>query len=266
MSDLFSAEGRAALARLCAGPAIFGFDFDGTLAPICPTPGEVQMDARTAVAFAALTRRAPVAVVTGRGVADVRIRLLGAPRWVVGNHGNEGMPGGDAARQAQQATVCAGWCAQLQEMGALSGAGIVLEDKRYTLSLHYRQAPDWQAAQAQLAARLGALQPAPEVVSGKCVFNLMPAGASDKFRALRELAQIDMPASTVFFVGDDDNDEIVFRNAPPDWVTVKVGNEGSTAARFRLRGQEALADCLDLLLALCPEAAGASGLRGVQHP
>lgn len=247
MKTPFSAQGRAALARLRGIPAIFGFDFDGTLAPIRPTPDEVAMEARTAGAFAELTRRLPVAVVTGRGVDDVRARLAGTPRWVVGNHGAEGLPGADPARQRAQAATCAAWQAQLAAMEALSGPGILLEDKRYTLSLHYRLAPDRAAAQARLAAALAALRPPPDIVPGKCVFNLLPAGSHDKFRALRELAD----GAAVFFAGDDENDEIVFRQAPPSWVTVKVGCEGPSAARFRLAHQEEMADCLELLLALC---------------
>ncbi|MCD2517105.1 trehalose-phosphatase [Massilia sp. G4R7] len=247
MSALFSQEGRAALARLRGVPAIFGFDFDGTLAPIRPTPGEVAMEARTAGAFAALARRLPVAVVTGRGVADVRARLAGTPRWVIGNHGAEGMPGADPARQAEQAAICAGWLAQLAGTDALTGAGILLEDKRYTLSLHYRLAPEPESARARLLAASAALHPLPAIVPGKCVLNLLPAGSWDKFRALRELAD----GAPVFFAGDDENDEIVFRQAPPGWVTVKVGSEGPSAARFRLKSQEAMADCLELLLALC---------------
>ncbi len=247
MNMLLSPQGRAALARLRDVPAIFGFDFDGTLAPIRPTPAEVAMDARTARAFAELTRRLPVAVVTGRGVDDVRTRLPGAPRWVIGNHGAEGLPGADPARQRAQAATCAAWLAQLAATNALSGAGILLEDKRYTLSLHYRLAPDRDAARARLAAALAGLQPRPEIVPGKCVFNLLPAGSHDKFRALCELAD----GAAVFFAGDDDNDEIVFRQAPPGWVTVKVGSAGPSAARFRLAHQEEMADCLDLLLTLC---------------
>ena len=253
MSALFSTEGRAALERLCAGPALFGFDFDGTLAPIRPTPGEVAMEPRTASAFAALTRCAPAAVVTGRGVADVRARLAGTPRWVVGNHGAEGLPGADPALQAAQAAICAAWGEQLGRMGALAGDGILFEDKRFTLSLHYRLAPDRIAAHARLAAAVAALQPAPQVVPGKCVLNLMPAGAHDKFSALRALAG----DSAVFFAGDDENDEIVFRQAPPSWVTVKVGNEGPSAARFHLPGQDAMADCLELLLELSLASRGA---------
>lgn len=243
MSELFSPEGRAALKRLRAGPALLGFDFDGTLAPIRPTPGEVAMDARTAAAFAELTRRFQVAVITGRGVADVAPRLPGTPRWVVGNHGAEGLPGADPAVLAAQAAVCAGWRAQLEAAGALSAAGILFEDKRYTLSLHYRLAPERDAARARLLAQVALLAPAPHVMPGKCVLNLLPQGAHDKFSALQALAG----EQPVFFIGDDANDEIVFRQAPPHWVTVKVGG-GETAARFHLPGQEAVADCLALLL------------------
>jgi trehalose 6-phosphate phosphatase len=249
MSDLFAPEGRAELARLCAANPLLGFDFDGTLAPIRPTPGEVAMDARTAAAFAALTRRVPVAVITGRALADVGPRLGGTPRWVIGNHGAEGMPDGDPARQA---AVCAAWRAQLEGTPALAGAGIVLEDKRYSLSLHYRQAPDREAARARLLAQLHTLHPAPQIVGGKCVLNLMPAGSTDKFGALQALARLGGAGDAVFFIGDDDNDEIVFRQAPPGWVTVKVGGEGGSAARFRLARQEALADLLALLLEQLP--------------
>lgn len=244
MSNLFSPEGRAALTSLLAGPALLGFDFDGTLAPIRPTPAEVEMDARTAAAFAELTRRFPVAVITGRGVADVTPRLPGTPRWVIGNHGAEGLPGADPAVLAAQAAVCAGWRAQLEAAGALSAAGILFEDKRYTLSVHYRLAPEREAARAALLAQVALLAPRPHVVPGKCVLNLLPEGAHDKFSALQALAGEQQP---VFFIGDDANDEIVFRQAPSHWVTVKVGI-GATAARFRLAGQEAVADCLALLL------------------
>lgn len=245
MSGLFSEDGRAALANLLAAPAIFGFDFDGTLAPICMTPDEVAMDARTAAAFAALTARLPVAVISGRGVDDVRTRLAGTPRWVVGNHGAEGMPDADPAALRVQASTCAAWRAQLDGDGALAGGGIVLEDKRYTLTLHYRQAPDHEAARRRIEARLPLLVPSPHIVGGKCVVNLLPAGSADKFSALRRLAD-GAGGGNALFVGDDDNDELVFRQAPPSWVTVKVG-DGPSAARFRLPDQLAVADCLVLL-------------------
>lgn len=255
MTALFSSAGRAALANLLRGPAIAGFDFDGTLAPIRPTPGEAVMQTDVAAAFADLARRMPVAVVSGRGLADLRARLPGAPRWVLGNHGAEGLPGADPRAQQAHRSACAQWRAQLHGKASLLASGILLEDKRHSLSLHYRLAPDHEAARAALLADVAALRPAPRVVPGKCVLNLVHPDAVDKFGAMRTLAALHGPGTGVFFAGDDDNDEILFRQAPPEWVTVKVGM-GETAARFRLPSQESMRDCLALLLGRNSGAAG----------
>lgn len=247
MTDLFSGEGRAALARLLARPSLLGFDFDGTLAPIRTRPEDVALAPPVAAAFAALTRRLPVAVITGRAVADVSPRLAGRPRWVVGNHGAEGLPDTDPDQLARQATACAAWRRQLDAMAPLDGVWV--EDKAYTLCLHYRQAPDRAAAHRVLEARLQALTPAPHVVPGKCAFNLLPEGANDKFSAMQALAHA-AGAEGVFFIGDDATDEAVFARAPRDWVTVKVGAEGDSGARFCVREQPAILQALELLLDL----------------
>lgn len=245
MTDLMSPEGHAALRAAIAARALFAFDFDGTLAPILMQPDAVKMDARTAAAFAPLTARLEVAIITGRGVADVRHRLPGTPRWVIGNHGAEGMPDTDPTALARAASVCAAWRMQLED-GTAALPGIVVEDKTYTLCLHYRQTDDHDAARALLAERIHTLHPAPHVVDGKCVFNLLPDGANDKFSALHTLAG---GADIAFFIGDDVTDESVFVQAPAGWVTVKVGLE-PTAARFTLRDQAAVPDFLELLLTL----------------
>jgi len=247
VTDLFSSEGRAALARLLARPSLLGFDFDGTLAPIRTRPEDVALAPRVAAAFAALTRRVPVALITGRAVADVLPRLAGTPRWVVGNHGAEGLPGADRSQLARQAATCAAWREQLDAMVPLEGVWV--EDKAYTLCLHYRQAPDRDAARVLLETRLQTLAPAPHLVPGKCAFNLLPEGANDKFTAMQTLARA-AGAEGVFFIGDDATDEAVFARAPQAWVTVKVGSEGDSDARFRLREQGAVQKALDLLLDL----------------
>jgi trehalose 6-phosphate phosphatase len=245
VTDLFSNEGRAALARLMDVPAVFGFDFDGTLAPIQARPEGVAMAPALAERFAALTRRVPVAVITGRSVADVAPRVPGAPRWIVGNHGGEGLPGADPSRLATQARVCAAWRAQLARLGEVDG--VFVEDKTYTLCLHYRLAPDREAARRRLDAAARALDPAPHIVTGKCVLNLLPEGSADKFLALAALADL-AGQGQAFFIGDDDTDETVFARAPASWVTVRVG-KADTAARFTVPDQAAVGGVVDLLLA-----------------
>lgn len=248
MIDLMSQTGREAVAELIGAGAVFGFDFDGTLAPICPLPDQVRMAPAIAGAFTALSARLPVALITGRSIADVTPRLEGSPRWVVGNHGVEGMPGVDQDMLARHRATSRAWQDQLAAAGPLD-EGTFVEDKTYTLCLHYRLAPDQEAARARLLERIARLEPQPHIVTGKCVLNLLPQGSADKFIALERLAAA-YGNGRAFFIGDDDTDESVFRRAPANWVTVRVGADKPSAARFVVPDQLAVQDVLELLLAL----------------
>src|SRR3954470_5318292 len=94
LRPLLGPQGLAALAELARVPALFAFDFDGTLAPIRPRPDDVHVSATIALRLERLARLRPVAIVTGRRVDDVRGRLGFTPAWIIGNHGaqDEGDP------------------------------------------------------------------------------------------------------------------------------------------------------------------------------
>ncbi len=89
MQHLFSPEGEAALARCLHQQPLLAFDFDGTLTPIVPRPDDAYLSKGVSSRLAQLSKCLPVAIVTGRSVADVRGRLGFVPRFVVGNHGAE---------------------------------------------------------------------------------------------------------------------------------------------------------------------------------
>ena len=72
LRPLLGPQGLAALAELAKGPALYAFDFDGTLAPIRPRPDDVHVSATIALRLEKLARVRPVAIVTGRQIADVR--------------------------------------------------------------------------------------------------------------------------------------------------------------------------------------------------
>src|SRR5579862_1730984 len=65
MKHLSGPEGLAALATLVRSKALFAFDFDGTLAPIRPRPGDVHVSATIAMRLEKLRQLRPVAIVTG---------------------------------------------------------------------------------------------------------------------------------------------------------------------------------------------------------
>lgn len=247
---VLGALGRRRLARLVRQPALLAFDFDGTLAPIVERPEQ----ARVLPALVPLLERAaarwPVAVVTGRALADLHGRLGFAPRYLVGNHGAEGLalPGADAAAALDP------WRARLRlAAAALAAAGVQVEDKGASLALHYRRAADPAQARRVLDAVLAVPPAAGDAVrrfGGKCVENLVAAAAPDKGDALRQLAR-QSGARALLFVGDDVTDESAFRSARPGWLTVRVGRDARhSAAAYHLAGVEEMALLLQALLEL----------------
>jgi trehalose 6-phosphate phosphatase len=251
--ELFSEQGRRELARLTACRTLYAFDFDGTLAPIVADPAAARAPDEIARYLAQLARQVPVAVISGRIRSELVERLPAEVAHLIGNHGNEGID--DAQAEAREA-VCRRWRAVLErELSSAAATGIRVEDKGVSLSLHYRAAADAKAALALLRQIVSRLQPAPEVIDGKRVLNVLPPGSVTKYEALAALAERTQ-ADAVLFVGDDDTDERVFERAPPQWVTVRVEPTDNSAARYSLAEQADVAALLaELVRATCPERA-----------
>lgn len=247
MQHLLSAAGEVALAAMMNRPVLLAFDFDGTLAPIAPQPHLVQVAPGVSQRLQRLCGQTVVAVITGRSLADVRPRLGFEPRFLVGNHGAEGMRGvqwltPDWAHAVQ---------ARLGEhRERLEAAGVSIEDKGYSLALHYRLAPDPDAAVRAIETALDGLSASHRVFGGKCVLNVAPAGAPDKGDALLQLVR-EAQVSSALFVGDDVNDEPAFARAEPGWVTVRIGRDDpASKARFYLESTHEVEAMLDRLLQL----------------
>ena len=192
------------------------FDFDGTLAPIMARPDDACIAAAVATRLKAPTSRLPVAIVTGRAVADVCERLGFTPQFIIGNHGAEE----DTA--AVTGDILAG--ALVKPLGnlratlrahadGLQAAGVVVEDKGLSIALHFRQSHHRTRAQ-QLITDLQTPEPAVlRFLVGKMSVNAMAADAPDKAQAVHALVAR-LGAAAAFFAGDDVNDEPVFATAP----------------------------------------------------
>lgn len=232
MKPALSEAGRAALHAVLRRQPLLAFDFDGTLAPIVQHPGDARVPAATAQLLARLARRWPVAIITGRAIGDVTPRLGFEPRFIVGNHGAEdpgepGAPQWEAALEGLRTRVAA-------FAEPLAAAGVQVEDKRFSMALHYRLAPDAALALQCIQDLLAPVRQGLATVGGKCVVNVVAAGAPDKGDALAALVRR-AGAGAALFVGDDLNDEAAFIKAPAHWMTVRVGrNPVATQARFYL--------------------------------
>lgn len=252
MIDLLADEQRGFVTQLAWSEALLAFDFDGTLAPIVPERDRAEMRPQTTRLFKLLCKAYPCAVLSGRSRADVSSRLEGAAvKYVVGNHGLE--PDGDLrAFEGQMLEVRPRLEA---EVGALPG--VELEDKRYSLALHYRRALDKNVARASIERAVESFPSPLRIVHGKLVVNVLPARAPDKGSALLSLIERE-GATCALYIGDDVTDEDVFRLEEPErLVTVRVTASPESAAKYFIKSQSDINTLLARLLKLrCPEFVG----------
>ena len=233
LTNLFSLKGKTALKQFAQPGMLCLFDFDGTLAPLVADPVKAMVPHKIQQRLMQLQAITQVGIVTGRSLADMYARLEFLPDYLVGNHGVEGLPGWQQHADAFYA-ICRCWHAKLAPEIAAIDKGIQLEDKHYSLSLHFRQARDHAAVMKKLPLLLAELSPSPRVISGKCVFNLLPGHAADKGYAVSRLIK-QAGALRTLYVGDDVTDEDVFSLRRDDVFSVRVGCEAgpdTTAAMY----------------------------------
>ena len=256
MKPILGREGRAALAGCRERGALLAFDFDGTLAPIVADPALAALRPSTRRLLARLARRSTCVVLSGRAVDDVAARLAGVGIvHVVGNHGAAFAltPSARAAARSRAAR----WLARLS--AALEGRpGLRLEDNGLSLAVHYRRAPDPQAARRAIRRAARAL-PGVRLLDGKRVVNVLPARAPHKGAVLAALARR-LRAHCVLFLGDDLTDEAAFATpVAPAYVTVRVGRSRASAAAFVLSSQREVDALLRELLRSPRRPARAAG-------
>jgi trehalose 6-phosphate phosphatase len=189
-------------------------DIDGTLLDLAPTPREVWVPPGLAKTLNGLLQRTSgaLALVSGRSLND--IDLIFAPEQFpgVGGHGAEMRLSTDSEAVATHAPPMDKELKRRLAAIAKLSPGILLEDKGYSLALHYRLAPHAEKAIYEAVSLIRAELPnAPiEVLPGKCVCEIKPAGV-DKASGVRELMKhAPFQGRRPIFIGDDVTDESVF--------------------------------------------------------
>lgn len=229
MRDLLAPAAARVVAGLARPGTLVVLDFDGTIAPLVRDRTRARMTSRTRRLVAALAAAREVAVLSGRGLADLAAKMEGLPvRRLVGGHGAE-WPGQPVSPALVRRV--AGWRRALDaRLGGVQG--VDLEDKGVSLSIHWRGARAPARAAAAVAAAAAGL-PGAALIGGKRVLNVVPRGAPDKGAALARIVA-ESRCERVVFVGDDVTDEAAFRERlPVPAVMVRVGRaRGSAAAYF----------------------------------
>ncbi len=248
LQPLFTAQADDHLRRVLCQRPLLAFDFDGTLAPIVSRPGAARVPAATGRRLRTLAEQLPVAVISGRSIADVSWRLGFKPWQIVGSHGAEVL---DDPATARLSTTLDSARRRLETSAALlRRAAVTVEDKGASIALHYRRSPDHELALNTIAKVLDGLGSEIHVGGGKMVVNLTAAMANDKAKALRTLVRL-AGAGAAVFVGDDRNDEPVFSAGEPDWLTVCVGRElANSQAQYLLDSTADMPRLLERLLSV----------------
>ncbi|HUF12508.1 MAG TPA: trehalose-phosphatase [Longimicrobiales bacterium] len=219
MIDVDAAVRRIRLERSARGRLLLALDFDGTLAPIVPGPEQATILPAAGDALRALADRADtvVAIVSGRGLEDVRARVREVRAFFAGNHGFE-IEGPGVRHRIEAAERLRPELRALTErlraeLEHIEGAEI--EDKGITLSVHYRRVDDPELAeQVRQTTVREAERSGLRATHGKRVVELRPPVDWHKGRAVEFLIDTlagDDDGLYPVFIGDDVTDEDAFR-------------------------------------------------------
>jgi trehalose 6-phosphate phosphatase len=236
---------------LRAAPKILLFlDFDGTLAPIVDDPSLADMPAETREALVRLASnpRFLVAIISGRGLADLRTRVGLKNLIYAGNHGLEISGPGIEFIEPVAAE-------RLKALGELSRhlrarlndiRGVEVENKVLSASVHFRRAPAASLPEIRQAVDDAVVfEDNPfEITEGRKVLEIRPRVGWDKGNAVRWIQQASgHPEALPLYIGDDSTDEDAFL-ALPDGITISVGKARETSAQYFLERQESVPEFL----------------------
>ncbi|SOJ53628.1 Trehalose-phosphate phosphatase [Mycobacterium simulans] len=249
LPDALQALGRAD-GLTARQPAVF-FDFDGTLSDIVNDPDSARPAPGAAEALQKLATRCPVAVLSGRDLADVSQRVGLPGIWYAGSHGFE-LTAPDGTHHQNDAAAAAipvleRAAGELREqLGSIPG--VVVEHKRFGVAVHYRNAARDRVGEAVVAVRAAGQRHGLRVTTGREVIELRPDIDWDKGKTLRWVidnlhsAPGEGSAPLVpIYLGDDITDEDAFdavRNYDVQGVPIVVRHtddgDRATAALFAL--------------------------------
>lgn len=191
---------------------------DGTLLDIAPRPEEVRVPSKLRRILQSLWVQldGALAFISGRPLADIDRIFAPLKLPAVGGHGAELRPTVNSDVISQLAQPLDSKLKKLLSNVAKLGEGVLIEDKAYSLAIHYRLAPklggDVVRAVAAIAEKYGAHRL--ELLPGKSVIEVKQRGF-DKGTALRQLMGYkNFVGRRPIFIGDDTTDNAAFEVLP----------------------------------------------------
>jgi trehalose 6-phosphate phosphatase len=240
---------------------VLSLDYDGTLAPIAPTPAMAMFPPENREVLEGLAKnpRCTLAVVSGRALTDVKARVGIPDIMYIGNHGLEAEGPQfyfESLAPPQDKETMVRLKRDLnREIDGIEG--VFVEDKGLTLSVHYRLAniEDEPVIQKIVLKTCHPYLAEKKIHlwEGKKVLEVRPSLDWDKGKALLwllERGRVNAEPDDAFpiYVGDDVTDEDAFRAIHGRGIGILVGLSDLSDAQYYLNGPEEVTDFLKYLL------------------
>ncbi|MGQ9571160.1 MAG: trehalose-phosphatase [Thermodesulfovibrionales bacterium] len=219
-------------------------DFDGTLVPIQKNPAQCILPDKIRKQLELLrdSENCYLTILSGRSLSDIKQRISIKRIYYGGNHGLDIF--GPAVRYTHPKAIFAKPIINRirqhlqKEIEDIEGAWI--EDKKFTLSLHFRSVKTedilcvkkifYDAVNKYLEKKLLA------VIKGKKVLELAPDVSWDKGKAVLWVLQRFKDKCLPVYIGDDRTDETAFKALCKKGITIRVGKSKKTSAAYYLKG------------------------------
>ncbi|MBW2351421.1 MAG: trehalose-phosphatase [Deltaproteobacteria bacterium] len=229
----------------CKKVVVF-LDYDGTLTPIVSHPEDAFLSEDMRKTLVSLSGQCPLAIISGRGLKDVKERVGIKNIYYAGSHGFEIKGPEDLKMEHEEARKLLPVFDEAekslkQQLADIDGAQV--ERKKFTIAIHYRNVKEEHVGSVEeivdhVADHYSGLCKA----EGKKVYELRPDVDWDKGRAISWLLDaMDFVGPGIFplYIGDDITDEDAFEALVGQGIGIVVGkNSRTTEAVFRLKSPD----------------------------
>ncbi|MBI1883805.1 MAG: trehalose-phosphatase [Chlamydiae bacterium] len=239
-----------------ASQVFLALDYDGTLAPIVSKPQEARLSLNSLSLLKKLSKNPKIilCIVTGRSMDSI-LKLIPLPKILfIANHGFEMKWGKKTWTHPLSKKLKPLYREILKKLkrGLSCFPGIFIENKKATLTVHYRDVSLQQIPYLKkivhhiLSSHLKQIK----LTSGKKVFEIRPRTNWDKGKALLKMGRVKNLSRDAFkiYIGDDQTDEDVFRVLKSKSLTVRVGLSKKSYASHYVQSPKEVLDFLNQII------------------